>query len=93
MSAKPRNVWQVMLGLIRIQAGLYTVNLILWGLVFTTPLLGGLIARYFFDTLEKRPLELNISSLIALVQPLCPHSRASRSKGAQHQRWRSHFNF
>ncbi len=67
MSAKPRNVWQVMLGLIRIQAGLYTINLILWGLVFTTPLLGGLIAKYFFDTLEKRPLELNISSLVALV--------------------------
>jgi ATP-binding cassette, subfamily B, bacterial len=67
MSAKPMTTWQVVKSMIWQQGVLYSLNTLLWGLVFTIPLLEGLIAKLFFDTLEKRPLELNIGSIISLV--------------------------
>jgi ATP-binding cassette, subfamily B, bacterial len=67
MSAKPMSTWHVVKSMIWQQGALYALNTLMWGLVFTIPLLEGLIAKFFFDTLEKRPLELNIGSIIALV--------------------------
>jgi ATP-binding cassette, subfamily B, bacterial len=67
MTTKPMGTWHVIKNMIWQQRGLYFLNTVLWGLVFTLPLLEGLVSKLFFDTLEKRPLELNISSIIALV--------------------------
>ncbi len=67
MSGKPMSTWHVVKSMIWQQGALYALNTLMWGLVFIIPLLEGLIAKLFFDTLEKRPLELNLTSIIALV--------------------------
>ncbi len=77
MTKKPLGTWHVIKNMIWQQRGLYSLNTVLWGLVFTIPLLEGLLSKLFFDTLEKRPLELNISSIIALVMVIALARAAS----------------
>jgi ATP-binding cassette subfamily B protein len=48
----------------------YFVNAIFWTLVFTTPLLPGLIAKAFFDGLEAGPAGFNTLSFVALALSL-----------------------
>jgi ATP-binding cassette, subfamily B, bacterial len=51
-ASRPLSTAQQMLRLMRYQRGAYGINAIFWTLVFTTPLLPGLIAKAFFDGLE-----------------------------------------
>ncbi len=57
-------VWR----LIAYQPVLYAVNAVLWILFHSWPLILGLLARAFFDTLEgKAPAGLNLETIVALV--------------------------
>jgi ATP-binding cassette, subfamily B, bacterial len=60
--------WQFMLRMIRYRPWLYLLNGTLWALIHIFPLLPGLIAREFFDTLAgKARLDLGVWGLIALL--------------------------
>ncbi len=67
---KPRTTAAQMLRLIAWQGQPYFVNAIFWTLVFTTPLLPGLIAKAFFDALEAGPAGFNLWTFVALTLTL-----------------------
>jgi ATP-binding cassette subfamily B protein len=60
--------WQYMWRMIRYRPWLYLLNGTLWALIHVFPLLPGLIAREFFDTLAgKARLDLGVWGLIVLL--------------------------
>ena len=67
MAPRARTTWQLLIAMIRNQRTLYAINTVFWVLVHATQIVPGLIAKAFFDNLEKRPLELNSMGFVALV--------------------------
>ena len=67
MAPRARTTWQLLLAMIRNQRTLYAINTVFWVSVHATQIVPGLIAKAFFDNLEKRPLELSIMGFVALV--------------------------
>jgi ATP-binding cassette, subfamily B, bacterial len=60
--------WQYMWRMIRYRPWLYLLNGTLWALIHVFPLLPGLIAREFFDTLGGQArLGLGVWGIIALL--------------------------
>jgi ATP-binding cassette subfamily B protein len=60
--------WQFMWRMIRYRPWLYLLNGTLWALIHIFPLVPGLIAREFFDTLAgKGQLDISVWGLIALL--------------------------
>ena len=70
MMIAPRSTWQLMVAMIRNQGKLYAINTFFWVSVHATQILPGLIAKAFFDSLEKRNLEFNTLGFVALVMGL-----------------------
>jgi ATP-binding cassette subfamily B protein len=70
MMTSRRSTWQLMVAMIRNQGKLYAINTFFWVSVHATQILPGLIAKAFFDSLEKRSLEFNTWGFVALVMGL-----------------------
>ena len=54
-------------GLIRTAPWRYAVNVFLWTVIWTMPVLAGLITKAFFDRLELGPGGLNVATIVALL--------------------------
>ncbi len=63
----PLTTLQQMWRLVRYQSWLYAANVVFWTLVHTSPLIPGLIAKAFFDALEKQPASFNLTGFVALT--------------------------
>jgi ATP-binding cassette, subfamily B, bacterial len=64
---RARTTVQLMLATIRNQSKLYAINTVFWVSLHGSQIVPGLIAKAFFDRLEKSVLELNVLGFIALV--------------------------
>ena len=60
--------WQFLRALMRYRPRLYLANGLFWSLVHLSPLLPGLLAKWFFDTISgEAPVGVNPWSLIGLL--------------------------
>lgn len=68
MTLKQRATWRYLADMARARPGVYVLHVVLWGVYHVSPLLPGLIALVFFDTLTGQAhYRLGTSGLVVLL--------------------------